>query len=71
MSRYIARAEHQTGLKLFHRNRNIGKLILAGQDYLTVAKGLRSDLERYRRRVEQPRMAAFWDHLAASKLKFD
>lgn len=51
LSRYILQAETETGLMLFNRSRNNSKLTLEGQEYLSVAQDLKSDLERYQRRV--------------------
>ncbi|UWQ93052.1 LysR family transcriptional regulator [Rhodobacteraceae bacterium M382] len=53
LSRYIAQAEVETGLTLFHRTRNNSKLTRAGQEYLTVAQDLKSDLDRYQNRVAE------------------
>ena len=55
LSRYIAQAEEHTGFELFHRNRNNSKLTREGQEFLPVAKGLKADLERYARQVENLR----------------
>ena len=55
LSRYIAQAEEQTGFALFHRSRNNSKLTRAGQEFLPVARRLKSDLERYDQRVQQLR----------------
>lgn len=55
LSRYIAQAEEQTGFVLFHRNRNNSKLTRAGQEFLPVARQLKSDLDHYEKRVEQLR----------------
>lgn len=51
LSRYIAQAEVDTGLTLFHRTRNNSKLTRAGQEYLTIAQDLKSDLVRYQKQV--------------------
>ncbi|PYG25551.1 LysR family transcriptional regulator [Pelagimonas varians] len=51
LTRYILQAETETGLKLFNRSRNNSKLTREGQEYLGVAQDLKSDLERYLRRV--------------------
>lgn len=51
LSRYILQAETETGLSLFNRSRNNSKLTREGQEYLSVAQDLKSDLERYQRRV--------------------
>ncbi|CUJ97820.1 Cyn operon transcriptional activator [Shimia thalassica] len=51
LSRYIVQVETETGLTLFNRSRNNSKLTREGQEYLSVAQDLKSDLERYQRRV--------------------
>lgn len=51
LSRYIAQAEADTGLTLFSRTRNNSKLTRAGQEFLPVAQDLKSDLERFQKRV--------------------
>ncbi|MBO9477588.1 LysR family transcriptional regulator [Shimia sp. R11_0] len=52
LSRYIAQAEAQSGLVLFHRNRNNCKLTDAGQAFLPIARALREDIGRFTRDVD-------------------
>lgn len=57
LSRYIAQAEADTGLTLFHRARNNSKLTREGQQFLPVAQTLRDDMDRYAQKVAQMGLA--------------
>lgn len=50
-SRYVAQAEAQAGFPLFHRRRNNSQLTRLGQEFLPLARKLRTDLDRYGSRV--------------------
>lgn len=57
LSRYIAQAEADTGLALFHRSRANSSLTREGREFLEVALVLKADLDRYQKRVTELRDA--------------